>query len=124
MGLFGKSMREKEEEYMRRINVSECLKQDFRMRIDDTFTLIGTGTVVVGQIASGMCREGEPVFIVQQSGVLEAVITQIDIHTKARRPNHAAYAPEHVGIALRGIKKEQLNIGDVLIIRNGNKYSV
>lgn len=44
MGLFGKSMREKEEEYMRRINVSECLKQDFRMRIDDTFTLIGTRT--------------------------------------------------------------------------------
>ena len=82
MGLFGKSMREKEEEYMRRINVSECLKQDFRMRIDDTFTLIGTGTVVVGQIVSGMCREGEPVFIVQQSGVLESVITQIDIHTK------------------------------------------
>lgn len=39
MGLFGKSMREKEEEYMRRINVSECLKQDFRMRIDDTFSL-------------------------------------------------------------------------------------
>lgn len=82
MGLFGKCMREKEEEYMRRINVSECLMQDFRMRIDDTFTLIGTGTVVVGKIASGMCKEGEPVFIVQQDRVLESVITQIDIHTK------------------------------------------
>lgn len=58
MGLFGKSMREKEEEYMRRINVSECLKQDFRMRIDDTFTLIGTGPLLWGKLLLA-CAERE-----------------------------------------------------------------
>ena len=33
MGLFGKSKKEKEAEYMERINVPQCLKQDFVMNV-------------------------------------------------------------------------------------------
>lgn len=75
MGLFGKSKKEKvkEAEYMERINVPQCLKQDF---------------------------------ILQNGTAIETVITGIDLCTKERKPNQAAYATEQVGITLRGISKE------------------
>ena len=75
MGLFGKSKKEKEAEYMERINVPRCLQQDFIMKVGGVFTIAGNGTVVAGRIESGMCRVGETAFILQNGTALEAVIT-------------------------------------------------
>ena len=122
MGLFGKSKKEKEAEYMQRINVPACLEQDFRMEVEDVFLIVGVGTVVTGRISSGMCREGEAAVLEQTDGSLETVILRIDLHTRERKPNHAAYNTEHVGIALRGIAREQAHPGDVLIVKNGGQY--
>lgn len=72
-----------------------------------------------------MCRVGEQVYINKVNGdTLESTITQIDIHTNNRKPNNAAYRTEHVELALRGISKEQLAIGDKLIVKNGNMYAI
>lgn len=124
MGLFGKSKKEKEAEYMERINVPRCLKQDFIMNVGGVFSIAGNGTVVAGRIESGMCRVGETAFILQNGTALEAVITGIDLRTKERKPNQAAYATEQVGIALRGVSKEQVQPGAVLAIKNGGKYEM
>ncbi len=65
---------------------------------------------------------GQAVMIRQAGGVLESVSVGVDFHTKMRRNNGTAYATEHAGIALKGINKEQLHIGDVFVIRNaGNR---
>lgn len=81
MGLFGKSKKEKEAEYMERINVPQCLQQDFIMKVGGVFAIAGNGTVVAGRIESGMCRVGETAFILQNGTALEVVITGIDLRT-------------------------------------------
>ena len=54
MGLFGKSKKERETEYMSRLDVPSCLKEDFELIIDDIFTIMGVGTVATGNILTGM----------------------------------------------------------------------
>ena len=115
MGLFGKSKKEREKEYMNRLDVPLCLKEDFELIIDDVFTIMGGGTVVTGNISTGMSREG---------GVLETIITNIDIHTKERKANGCGYKTEHVGLGLRGVSKEQLEKGDRVIVKNANMYGM
>jgi hypothetical protein len=59
MGLFGKSKKEREKEYMSRIDVPSCLKENFTLTVDEIFTIIGVGTVVTGNVETGICRTGE-----------------------------------------------------------------
>ena len=113
MGLFGKSKKERETEYMSRLDVPSCLKEDFELIIDDIFTIMGVGTVATGNILTGMCREGENACIYKANGdILETRITTVDVHTKERKANGCGYKTEHVGLGLRGISKEQLEKGD------------
>ena len=103
MGLFGKSKKEREKEYMNRLDVPLCLKEDFELIIDDVFTIMGVGTVATGNISTGMCREGENACVYKTNGgVLETIITTIDIHTKERKSNGCGYKIEHVGLDLLG----------------------
>ena len=112
--------KEKELEYMSKINVQKCLKEDFTLTVDDTFVIIGVGTVVNGMINTGMCRVGEIATVARY----ETTITAIDIHTKDRKPNNAAYATEHVGLGLRGISKDQIKKGDIVKIKNRNNFQM
>lgn len=122
MGLFGKSKKAKEAEYMERLNVPRCLEEDFIMRIAAVFAMKNNGTVVAGRIQFGACRVGEKAYIVQDGMAMEAVITAIDLRTTERKANGAAYASEQVGIALQGVSKEQVQPGAILGIKNGGKY--
>ena len=85
MGLFGKSKKEREreqreKEYMNKLNVPLCLKEDFELIIDDVFTIMGIGTVATGNILTGMCREGENACIYKANGdILETRITTVEI---------------------------------------------
>lgn len=125
MGLFGKSKKEREKEYMNSLDVSSCLKEDFELIIDEVFTIIGVGTVATGNVLTGMCREGETACIYKANGdVLETRITAIDAHTKERSSNGCAYKTEHVGIGLREISREQLEKGDKVIVKNANMYGM
>ena len=71
-----------------------------------------------------MCRVGEMAIINANGSNLETTITVVDAHTKERKHNGCAYRTEHVGLGLRGIKKEQLNIGDMVKIQNANQYGM
>ena len=62
MGLFGKSKKEREKEYMNKLDVPSCLKENFELIIDDAFTIMGVGTVATGNILIGRCREGDNAF--------------------------------------------------------------
>ena len=125
MGLFGKSKKERETEYMSRLDVPSCLKEDFELIIDDIFTIMGVGTVATGNILTGMCREGENACIYKANGdILETRITTVDVHTKERKANGCGYKTEHVGLGLRGISKEQLEKGDKVLVKNANMYGM
>ena len=88
MGLFGKSKKEREKEYMSKLDVPSCLKENFELIIDDAFTIMGVGTVATGNILIGMCREGENACIYKANGdILESRITTVDVHTKERKAN-------------------------------------
>ena len=77
MGLFGKSKKEREKEYMNRLDVPLCLKEDFELIIDDVFTIMGVGTVATGNISTGMCREGENACVYKTNGGVSASGTVI-----------------------------------------------
>ena len=125
MGLFGKSKKEREKEYMNKLDVPSCLKENFELIIDDAFTIMGIGTVATGNILIGMCREGENACIYKANGdILESRITTVDVHTKERKANGCGYKTEHVGLGLRGISKEQLEKGDKVIVKNANMYGM
>ena len=110
MGLFGKSKKEREKEYMNKLDVPSCLKENFELIIDDAFTIMGVGTVATGNILIGMCREGENACIYKANGdILESRITTVDVHTKERKANGCGFeavkqsvttrqAAEHFGI--------------------------
>ena len=68
MGLFGKSKKEREKEYMNKLDVPSCLKENFELIIDDVFTIMGVGTVATGNISAGMCREGEKACVYKTNG--------------------------------------------------------
>ena len=76
MGLFGKSKKEREKEYMNRLDVPLCLKEDFELIIDDVFTIMGVGTVATGNISTGMCREGENACVYKTNGVLQIKVNR------------------------------------------------
>ena len=40
MGIFGKSKKEREKEYMNKLDVKSCLKENFELIIDDVLSLI------------------------------------------------------------------------------------
>lgn len=123
MGLFGKSRNEKEKEYMEKIDVPSCLKENFELNIAEVFTIVGVGTVATGNVIAGMCRVGEKAYINKINGdILETTITAIDAHTKDRKPNNCGYKTEHIGVGLRGISKEHLEKGDKIIVKNANIY--
>ena len=109
----------------RKLDVPSCLKENFELIIDDVFTIMGVGTVATGNISTGMCREGENACVYKTNGgVLETIITTIDIHTKERKSNGCGYKTEHVGLGLRGVCKEQLEKGDRVIVKNANMYGM
>ena len=70
---------------MSRIDVPSCLKENFTLTVDEIFTIIGVGTVVTGNVETGICRTGDKAYINKANGeILETAITSIDVHTKER----------------------------------------
>ena len=80
MGLFGKSKKEREKEYISRIDVPSCLKENFTLTVDEIFTIIGVGTVVTGNVETGICRTGDKAYINKANGeilqLLQLMCTQ------------------------------------------------
>lgn len=116
MGLFRN--REKEEkDYLESLDIDSMQNEDFCLEIEETFVIIGVGTVVTGYVTSGMCHIGEKAILQKENEEIETRILNIDVHTKKRRSNGVAYKGEHVGIHIRGIAKEQVSNGDKLVVK-------
>ncbi|HEX3823052.1 MAG TPA: elongation factor Tu [Mycobacteriales bacterium] len=88
-------------------------EKPFLMPIEDVFTITGRGTVVTGRIERGIVKVNETVDIV---GIHEekqtTTVTGVEMFRKLLDEGQAG---ENVGLLLRGIKREDVERGQVVI---------
>jgi len=83
----------------------------FLMPIEDVFTISGRGTVVTGRIERGQVKVGEEVEIVGFKETAKTVVTGVEMFRKLLDYGQAG---DNVGCLLRGIKRDDVERGQVL----------
>jgi elongation factor Tu len=83
----------------------------FLMPIEDIFSIEGRGTVVTGRIERGMVNINEEVEIVGLRPTAKTVVTGIEMFNKSLDKGQAG---DNAGLLIRGIKKEDVERGQVL----------
>jgi elongation factor Tu len=83
----------------------------FLMPIEDVFTITGRGTVVTGKIEQGLVKVGDEIEIVGLRATQKTVCTGVEMFRKLLDSGQAG---DNVGVLLRGIKKEEVERGQVL----------
>jgi len=83
----------------------------FLMPIEDVFTITGRGTVVTGRIDRGVIHPSDEVEIVGLQDTQKTVCTGVEMFRKLLDEGQAG---DNVGCLLRGIKKEDVQRGQVL----------
>ncbi|MDD4098758.1 MAG: elongation factor Tu [Lentisphaeria bacterium] len=87
------------------------LDQPFLMPIEDVFSIEGRGTVVTGRVERGIIKVGEEVAIVGINDTTKTTVTGVEMFRKLLDQGQAG---DNVGCLLRGIKKEDVERGQVL----------
>lgn len=87
------------------------LDKPFLMPIEDIFTIEGRGTVVTGRIERGMIKLNEEIEIVGLTPTQKTTVTGIEMFNKSLGEGQAG---DNAGLLLRGVKKEDLQRGQVL----------
>ncbi len=84
----------------------------FLLPIEDVFTITGRGTVVTGRIEQGVVKVGEEVEMVGiHPQVAKTVVTGVEMFQKLLDQGQAG---DNVGCLLRGVKREEVERGQVL----------
>ncbi|MDD3614463.1 MAG: elongation factor Tu [Candidatus Pacebacteria bacterium] len=83
----------------------------FLMPIEDIFSIEGRGTVVTGRVERGILKLNEEVEVVGLRPTIKTVVTGIEMFNKTL---DEAQAGDNVGILLRGLKKEDVERGQVI----------
>ena len=90
----------------------------FLMAVEDVFSITGRGTVATGRIERGMVKVGETVQIVGIKDTRETTVTGVEMFRKLLDEGMAG---DNVGLLLRGIQKEDIERGMVLVKPNSIK---
>ena len=91
---------------------TRVVDQPFLMPIEDVFGIKGRGTVVTGRVERGILKQGEAVSIIRGTDVRETVATGLEMFHKLLDTTEAGDA---VGILLRGVDREEVERGQVLV---------
>jgi len=83
----------------------------FLMPVEDIFSIEGRGTVTTGKIERGMVKLNDEVEIVGLKETTKTVVTGIEMFNKSLDEGQAG---DNAGILLRGVKKEDIERGQVL----------
>ncbi len=89
------------------------LDQPFLMPIEDVFSIEGRGTVVTGRVERGIVKTGNEVEIVGIRETAKTTVTGVEMFRKILDEGRAG---DNVGCLLRGIKKDEVERGQVLAI--------
>ncbi len=83
----------------------------FLMPVGDVFTISGRGTVVTGRVDRGIVKVGEEVEIIGIRPTIKTVVTGVEMFRKTLDEGRAG---DDVGLLLRGIKREEVERGQVV----------
>jgi elongation factor Tu len=83
----------------------------FLMPIEDVFTITGRGTVVTGRVERGIVKINEEIEIVGIKPTAKTVCTGVEMFRKLLDEGRAG---DNIGALLRGVKKEEVERGQVL----------
>jgi elongation factor Tu len=89
------------------------IDKPFLMPIEDVFTITGRGTVVTGRIERGIIKVGEEVEVIGiREKSLKTTVTGVEMFRKLLDEGRAG---DNVGLLLRGVKREDVERGQVVI---------
>jgi elongation factor Tu len=83
----------------------------FLMPVEDVFSISGRGTVATGRVERGRVKTGEEVEVVGIKATSKTVVTGVEMFRKVLDEGQAG---DNVGCLLRGIKREEIERGQVL----------
>ena len=87
------------------------LDKPFLMPVGDVFSISGRGTVVTGKVDRGIIKTGEEVEIVGIRPTFKTVCTGVEMFRKTLDEGRAG---EDIGVLLRGIKRDEVERGQVV----------
>jgi elongation factor Tu len=83
----------------------------FLMPVEDVFSISGRGTVATGRVERGVIKVGEEVEIVGLKATQKTVVTGVEMFRKLLDEGQAG---DNIGALLRGLKREEVERGQVL----------
>jgi len=86
-------------------------EKPFLMPVEDVFTISGRGTVATGRIERGIVKVGETVEIIGFKDTVATTVTGVEMFRKLLDEGQAG---DNVGLLLRGVKREDIERGQVL----------
>ncbi len=87
------------------------IDKPFLMPVEDVFTISGRGTVVTGRVERGVVKVGEEVEIIGLRETQKTVCTGVEMFRKLLDQGQAG---DNIGVLLRGIKREEVERGQVV----------
>jgi elongation factor Tu len=88
-----------------------AIDKPFLMPVEDVFSISGRGTVATGRVESGVVKVQEEIAIVGMKETTKTVVTGVEMFRKLLDQGQAG---DNVGILLRGVKREDIERGQVL----------
>jgi elongation factor Tu len=88
-----------------------AIDKPFLMPVEDVFSISGRGTVATGRVERGMIKVGEEVEIVGLKPTVKTVVTGVEMFRKLLDEGQAG---DNIGALLRGLKREEVERGQVL----------
>ncbi|BDV44268.1 elongation factor Tu [Geotalea uraniireducens] len=88
-----------------------AIDKPFLMPVEDVFSISGRGTVATGRVERGIVKVGEEVEIVGMRATSKTTVTGVEMFRKLLDEGRAG---DNIGALLRGIKREDIERGQVL----------
>ena len=85
--------------------------KQFLMPVEDIFSISGRGTVATGRIERGLVKVGEEIEVVGIRDTIKTTVTGVEMFKKLLDQGQAG---DNVGLLLRGVKREDIERGQVL----------
>jgi elongation factor Tu len=88
-----------------------AIDRPFLMPIEDVFSISGRGTVATGRVERGIVKVGEEVEVVGMKATTKTTVTGVEMFRKLLDEGRAG---DNIGALLRGVKREDIERGQVL----------
>ena len=88
-----------------------AVDKPFLMPVEDVFSISGRGTVATGRVERGIIKVGEEVEVVGMKATAKTTVTGVEMFRKLLDEGRAG---DNIGALLRGVKREDIERGQVL----------